>query len=66
MEQGGTQAFFLYIKKLAGPSAGGHKYELNKKLYTKKEFEAFPIKSNGNLGKWNYIIYAGKNDKKIF
>lgn len=42
-----------------------HKYELNKKLYTKKEFEALPIKSNGTLGKWNYIIYAGKNNKKI-
>lgn len=42
-----------------------HKYELNKKLYTKKEFEVLPIKSNGNLEKWNYIIYAGKNNKKI-
>lgn len=88
IEQGGTQTFFLHIKKLAGPLSSGYwnlyksnfkynyrnrikvickvdKFKLNKKFYTKKEFEAFPIKSNGNLGKWNYIIYADKNNKKI-
>lgn len=42
-----------------------HKYELNKKILTKKEFETLPIKSNGKLGKWNYIIDATNYDAKI-
>lgn len=40
-----------------------NKYELNKKLYTKKEFDKLPIFSNGTLGKWNYIIDASKKQK---
>lgn len=40
-----------------------NRYELNKKLYTKKEFEKLPIFSNGNMGKWNYIIDASKKLK---
>ena len=32
------------------------KYPLNNKYYSKKEFSALPIRPNGNLSKWNYII----------
>lgn len=42
-----------------------HTYELNKKLFTKKEFEVLPIRSNGKLAKWNYIIDAKNYDAKI-
>ena len=39
-----------------------HEYELNKKLLSKKEFENLPIRANGNLGKWNYIIDGTQSD----
>lgn len=42
-----------------------HKYELNKKIFAKKEFEVLPIKPNGKLGKWNYIIDAKSLDTKL-
>ena len=33
-----------------------NKYPLSKRCYSKKEFSMLPIKPNGNLEKWNYII----------
>lgn len=40
-----------------------NKYELNRRLHTKNEFDKLPIYPNGNMGKWNYIIDASKKQK---
>ena len=42
-----------------------NKYELNKKLFSKKEFETMPIDMEDTLGQWNYVIDASKLDKKL-
>lgn len=42
-----------------------NKYELNKKLFSKKEFEKLPIDSENALGYWNYVIDATKLDKDL-
>ena len=42
-----------------------NKYELNKKLFSKKEFEIMPIDMEDTLGQWNYVIDASKLDKKL-
>ena len=39
-----------------------NKYELQKKLFSKKDFKSLPIRSNGRLEKWNYIIDASQSN----